>query len=56
MLQWVFPTWETGHTAIRNKLQDDVKAVAGRWLLQTPDFKEWEEEKGPAGLRLEGEG
>jgi hypothetical protein len=56
VLKWVFPTGETGHANIRNKLQDDVKVDAGKWLLQTPEFKEWEEGVGPAGLRLEGEG
>jgi hypothetical protein len=56
VLQCVFPTSETGHTGIRNKLQDDVKEDAGKWLLQTSEFKKWEEKDGPAGLWLKGEG
>ncbi|KAK4442808.1 hypothetical protein QBC34DRAFT_223631 [Podospora aff. communis PSN243] len=56
VLQWVFPTVETGHAAIRNKLQDNVKVNAGKWLLNTTEFKQWEEGKGPGGLWLEGEG
>lgn len=55
VLDWVFPTGGTGHATIRNKLQEDVREDAGKWLLERTEFGKWEMEEGAAGLRIEGE-
>jgi hypothetical protein len=41
---------------MRNKLQDDLREDAGKWLLETTEFQSWEKDDVAAGLRLEGEG
>jgi hypothetical protein len=56
VLDWVSKLRDSAHTNIRNKLQDNIKDGARKWLLKRQKFKEWEDASGAAGLWLRGKG